>query len=243
MTIAPDDTLFLYNATEIKVYKLKLFSTAQVPPTAQNDSYTCVSSSLTVTAGQGVLSNDSDLNFDPITAALLTNPNSGSVVLNADGSFTYTPNAGFSGQDSFTYKALDATSSSIATVTITVDPLAVTAVSPSSGFAGTLVTNVTLSGHGFNASTPVLPSGTIAFNGHSYLFVNSAMTWTNAQAYCIGLSGHLVTIGSSAENAFVQNLSNVDKWIGFTDQAVEGTFVWVTGETKGLHQLGLWRTQ
>jgi hypothetical protein len=41
--------------------------------------------------------------------------------MSADGSFTYTPNAGFSGQDTFTYQAGDGTdTSALATVTITV---------------------------------------------------------------------------------------------------------------------------
>ena len=44
------------------------------------------------------------------------------LTLNADGSFTYTPNANFNGADSFTYTANDGTAdSNVATVTITVD--------------------------------------------------------------------------------------------------------------------------
>ena len=44
--------------------------------------------------------------------------------LNADGSFTYTPNANFNGTDSFTYTVTDGTAdSNVATVTITVDPV------------------------------------------------------------------------------------------------------------------------
>ncbi len=42
------------------------------------------------------------------------------LILNADGSFTYTPEGGYRGTDSFTYKANDgALDSNIATVTIT----------------------------------------------------------------------------------------------------------------------------
>ena len=45
----------------------------------------------------------------------------GSLTLNADGSFVYTPNAGFCGTDSFTYTATDGHATSApATVTITV---------------------------------------------------------------------------------------------------------------------------
>ena len=45
-------------------------------------------------------------------------------MLNSDGSFTYTPDAAFIGDDTFTYHAFDGTSSSnTVTVTITVDPV------------------------------------------------------------------------------------------------------------------------
>ena len=48
----------------------------------------------------------------------------GTLTLNADGSFTYTPAANFNGTDSFTYKANDGTAdSNVATVTITVNPV------------------------------------------------------------------------------------------------------------------------
>jgi hypothetical protein len=65
--------------------------------------------------------NDYDPNGDPITAALVSPTTNGTVVLASDGSFVYTPNAGFAGIDSFGYVAWDATSvSNTATVTITV---------------------------------------------------------------------------------------------------------------------------
>ncbi|MFC1762729.1 FG-GAP-like repeat-containing protein, partial [Planctomycetota bacterium] len=67
----------------------------------------------------GVLANDSDLEGDPLTAVLVSGPsNAASFSLNSDGSFTYTPTADFSGEDSFTYKANDGTNDS-ATVTVT----------------------------------------------------------------------------------------------------------------------------
>jgi hypothetical protein len=68
-----------------------------------------------------VLANDSDANGDPLTAILASGPANGSLSLNANGSFTYTPNAGFAGTDSFTYKANDnAVDSPAATVNIAV---------------------------------------------------------------------------------------------------------------------------
>ena len=43
----------------------------------------------------------------PLSAELGTTTSNGSLTLNADGSFSYTPNAGFWGTDSFTYTATD----------------------------------------------------------------------------------------------------------------------------------------
>ncbi len=72
-------------------------------------------------AAPGVLGNDTDADTDTLTAVLNTNVSSGMLTLNANGSFSYVPNANFSGADSFTYHANDGTASStIVTVTITV---------------------------------------------------------------------------------------------------------------------------
>lgn len=68
------------------------------------------------------------------------------------------------------------------------------------------------------------------YNGHSYYRSNGSMTWTNARQACINMGGHLVTITSAAENNFVFN-TWPSGWIGFTDEAVEGQWRWVTGES------------
>lgn len=74
--------------------------------------------------GEGVLANDTDQDQDPadtVTAVLDTQPANGTVDLNANGTFTYTPNAQFDGTDTFTYHATDGTAdSNTATVTIEV---------------------------------------------------------------------------------------------------------------------------
>jgi VCBS repeat-containing protein len=60
---------------------------------------------------------------DQLTAIKLTNPQHGTLNLNSNGSFVYTPTPGFTGNDSFTYKANDgALDSNVATVSITVNP-------------------------------------------------------------------------------------------------------------------------
>jgi hypothetical protein len=72
----------------------------------------------------GVLSNDTDPDGDAFTASLVRQPPNGTVDLRSNGSYTYTPNTGFSGNDAFVYKASDGTGSgNESTVRIKVDPL------------------------------------------------------------------------------------------------------------------------
>jgi VCBS repeat-containing protein len=94
-----------------------------IPPVAVNDSYSVnEDGTLNVNAATGVLDNDTDDEDDPLTALPLSSTANGSVLLNTDGSFTYSPNDDFNGSDSFTYRANDGTSNSnTATVNITVN--------------------------------------------------------------------------------------------------------------------------
>ena len=87
-------------------------------PVATNDAASTVGSTpVTI----NVLLNDSDIEASPLSTSLVTTPTNGSVVVNANGSVTYTANAAFSGIDTFTYRASDgALTSNVATVTITV---------------------------------------------------------------------------------------------------------------------------
>ena len=52
-------------------------------------------------AAPGVLTNDTDVDDDTLTAVLESGPSNGTLSLADDGSFTYTPNANFNGSDSF----------------------------------------------------------------------------------------------------------------------------------------------
>ncbi len=80
-------------------------------------------------AAPGLLGNDTDIDRDALTAALLNSPLHGVAVVNANGSFSYTPATGYSGPDSFTYRAVDpAGLSATATVSINVSPSPTNAV-------------------------------------------------------------------------------------------------------------------
>ncbi|MGM0490943.1 MAG: FG-GAP-like repeat-containing protein, partial [Planctomycetota bacterium] len=95
---------------------------ANQPPTAEDDSFTATENEPCVVEGPGVLENDADPQDDRIVAQLVEPVKHGELVLQEDGSFTYTPDANFNRKDSFRYRASDGlVESSITTVTITVE--------------------------------------------------------------------------------------------------------------------------
>ena len=91
-------------------------------PVAVGDAYTANAAGSLSVAAPGVLGNDTDVDGDSLTAQLVTGPShASSFALNSNGSFNYTKAAGFSGTDSFTYRASDgAAFSNTVTVNITV---------------------------------------------------------------------------------------------------------------------------
>jgi len=112
--LSAEDVLAVYNGT------------VNVAPVGVADSYTTTEGETLVVDAPGVLANDTDAEGDDLTATSVTQPGNGAVELAADGSFTYLPDAGFTGDDTFTYRANDGTSSSgVTTVTITVEEEAV----------------------------------------------------------------------------------------------------------------------
>jgi hypothetical protein len=84
-----------------------LVTVANLAPVTQPDNYTVDEDGVLTVAGPGVLGNDEDVAADTIAAQLVTGPVHGTLDLNSDGSFIYTPNANFNGADSFIYVALD----------------------------------------------------------------------------------------------------------------------------------------
>ncbi len=125
--VGPDD--FEYKVTnasgvDSNVAQVNI-NVVNIAPIGVPDTYSMLkNATLTTNAAQGVLggspscprnadgsvgvpTSDCDPDGDPITVALVTPPANGNVTLNADGSFTYTPNQGFAGVDRFTYRTID----------------------------------------------------------------------------------------------------------------------------------------
>src|SRR5690606_34397942 len=93
-------------------------------PVAVADGYSTNEDNVLSVSAPGVLGNDSDAEGTVLTAVLGAGVSNGSLTLNSNGSFTYTPNTNFFGSDSFTYQASDGNvASNPVTVTITIDPV------------------------------------------------------------------------------------------------------------------------
>jgi hypothetical protein len=115
-TYAPNDGVTNGNTATVNL-------TVNDPPVANNDSYITVENTpLTENAAAGVLANDTDADSNPLTSAAVAQPAHGTLALASDGSFIYTPNAGYYGTDSFTYQDNDGfVNGNTATVSVRVD--------------------------------------------------------------------------------------------------------------------------
>ena len=76
------------------------------------------------------------------------------------------------------------------------------------------------------------------YNGHTYAVLSGMLTvdWHSAEQLCETLGGHLVTITSQEEMDIVYSLAQSASdyamlWIGASDEAEEGVWTWVTGES------------
>ncbi|MFA7628493.1 MAG: Ig-like domain-containing protein, partial [Candidatus Dojkabacteria bacterium] len=137
--VVPEDKIFDLSDNPLETLSATLIVT-NVAPVAVDDAYTTDENVALTIDAPGVLGNDTD--FDPtiLTAVKVTGPINGTLVLNPDGSFTYTPNTGFKGVDIFTYKANDGElDSNIATVRITVEAYVNTPVVAEDDYYETMV--------------------------------------------------------------------------------------------------------
>jgi VCBS repeat-containing protein len=151
-------------------------------PTAAPDAYSTAEDTRLTVATPGVLANDSDPDHNTLSAVLVSGPSHGTLTLNPDGSFTYTPATNHTGSDSFSYQASDGTlASDPATVTLMAtagnDPPTVTVAGGTCGrddHSGTInltvadvdspTTELTLSAASSNPA--LVPTGNIGFAGN-----------------------------------------------------------------------------
>jgi hypothetical protein len=119
-----------FNAVETYLQTTYLGATANAQPNAVDDSYDVdVNGSLIVPASTGLLNNDIDdgpltvteINGTPVTDGETVTLANGTLQVSSDGGFTYTPNAAFTGQETFSYTASDGELSETANVSVDVD--------------------------------------------------------------------------------------------------------------------------
>ncbi len=157
-------------------------------PMAAADGYTITEDgTLTVIVGIGVLANDTDAESSPLTAVLDADVSHGTLTLNLDGSFIYTPTTDYSGPDSFTYHANDGMlDSNIATVTISVtginDPPVLGTI------LNKAVDELTLLSFAATATDPDIPANTLTFTlegippAGASITSGGAFSWTPTEA-------------------------------------------------------------
>ncbi|HEY6139167.1 MAG TPA: Ig-like domain-containing protein [Thermoanaerobaculia bacterium] len=160
-------------------------------PSASNDSYTTAEDTALSVAAPGVLGNDSDVDGDALTAVLVGGPAHGSLTLNANGSFSYTPAANYNGADSFTYKANDGSAgSNVATVTIVVTAVNDPPVAVNDAYAVKPNATLTVPAPGVLANdgdvdSPSLTAVLVSGVSHGTLTLNAdgSFVYTPATAY------------------------------------------------------------
>lgn len=139
------------------------------PPIAVDDSYSIGKNSSLMVSAVGVLGNDSDAEGTVLIVVPVAGASHGSVSLSSNGSFTYTPDLNFIGQDNFTYKADDGTNYSD-TVVVTIN-----------------VTNT--------ANHPPTISITTPTNGTSYVFGDTVeFTVSVSDEDAPGIGGSIVRV-------------------------------------------------
>ena len=112
---------------------------------AVDDAYNVVEDTALEILAPGVLANDTGL----IAASIVSDPSNGSILLNADGSFTYTPNENFSGADSFIYSADGNNAQVVLSVSFVNDNPVANSDGP---FVNTIGTNINIAAPGILAN-------------------------------------------------------------------------------------------
>lgn len=179
------------------------------PPDGAPDAYATPEDTTLSVPAPGVLANDVDREGDPMTATLTAGPASGSLALQSNGAFTFTPAPDAIGTVTFTYKARDATSAS-GPVTVTLDVTPVNDPPTATDDAATVA-------HGASATIDVLANdddvdgdvlsitGVTQPAGGSATVVGGAIRYDAAPGFSGSTSfGYTVSDGLDSDTAIVR---------------------------------------
>ena len=100
-------TTVIITATVENERRIATLEVETVPPVAQDDSATIDAQRTLSVPAPGVLSNDLSPSGRPLTAELVGSVAHGTMILEANGAFSYQPTREFSGTDTFTYRTYD----------------------------------------------------------------------------------------------------------------------------------------
>ncbi|KAM6360700.1 C-type lectin domain family 17, member A-like [Pluvialis apricaria] len=85
-------------------------------------------------------------------------------------------------------------------------------------------------------------AGWKTFEKSCYSFSMETMSWSDAQEICVDQGAHLVIINSEPEQNFLkENIKSSTYWLGVTDQLVEGTWVWTSGQRVNFSYWNTWK--
>ncbi len=184
------------------------------PPVASADSFETLEGQTLTVEPPGVLGNDTDPEGDSLSASLVSSVSDGSLTLNSDGSFQYTPADGFAGTDQLTYEATDVANADTASATIEViglgEPFITTWETTSPDSVVTVPTEESESDYNFQVKwgdgTTETYSGTDPDPSHSY---------EEAGTYRVEISGTFPRIYLDAafgDQANAKRLQSIDQW-------------------------------
>jgi len=112
-----------FATSAVAVVTLTVAASNSVPMAEPDQFVTTKNVALIVGANGGILANDFDPDGGTLSAMLVASTSHGTLSLNANGSFSYTPASNFAGSDSFSYRATDGEATSPVTlVNITINP-------------------------------------------------------------------------------------------------------------------------
>ena len=221
---------FTYTVTSGGVTETTTVNVTVMPvddvPVAVNDTFTTnEDTSLTDT----LATNDTPSGDGGNVWTLATGPAHGTVVVNIDGSFTYTPTADYNGADSFTYTITDADGdTSTATVNLTVNPVDDVPVAVDDTFTtdedtsltDTLATNDTPSGDGGNVWTLATgpAHGTVVVN------IDGSFTYTPTADYS-GADSFTYTITDADGDTSTATVNLTVNPVDDVPVAVDDTFI------------------
>ena len=185
------------------------------PPVAQADVYGALANGTTTVDSPGDLANDTDVDGPSLAAVLVSNPIYGSLTLQPNGGFSYTPNPSYTGPDSFRYKPNDGTvDGNTVTVSLTVGGSAVSIadVSVSEGNSGTKNADFTVSLSPASSSTVTVQAQTAngtAMAGSDYTATGPTTLTFNpgqtSQTFSVPISGDTAV---ESDEAFMVTLSS-----------------------------------